>query len=910
MDYNLIVTRVNGAQQTHTNAKLEVEDGEIEDTKMVDSQAKTTSEKAPATESSSGQDATTGHGPGGTVEEQNKTLAQEDTGENKREDQSSKPADSVSAPQPSGTIPQDTPGPGAPKSPPSSRTTRKPSPEAPNPPNIPKRPEFDSRSPSTPEIRPQPNLPNKPEPLRPFRPIEGRGSQRPPETVERQESRDRNHGYHPGRQSFVERDRAFDHHRPDDRSQKTESLREREVPPRRPSEEDHHSRPSSRGPHPRPSRESERFDRPAKERQSHSDYFQPRQEYKDDDVHPSRLAYITSGHDRGNPPRESPRGPSHAERPELMRPDRGDRKVYSGRPPSPSRTEDRRSSNRADRRDERDSRRSTNFPPPPRRDELPTGPRSDRHNYPVSNDANHSLELRDSRPAQTLPSPDPAYGRLNQDPRYPARSQDPFDRPQDIPSGPRRSIPARGNRNTSTPQSNAPSQQQQGSPVRNLERQPPSGPSNRSSIRDNAQQDNNASAPNSAPSLGSLDTSGIHPDRLKALQSPVESGFGSDGLRSQPPSSPAAIAPPSGPRSAGHPPAGPSPTTRGSGSASAFPGERNRGDKRFAGINNMLQQSSGASADRSGQGTSIRGRATGRQGGSSANAPSPQSTRPQTPVGSRSDNTPGSTAQHPGSGRPDLFAGRSNGSSQQAQEDSRGAGRAGRRSEIMEEAASESRRSPRHSSGGRTPDERDRDRDRERERDRDRDRDRERERDRDAGRRNEDDARSSGSKRDEHRERARDADRERDRSRVGDVHGRDQSRDVRDFPRRETQSSSARDSGSSSRRRDRRDRDEGPEGRPKRGSSPHGLPPIPPPPPPLDERRWGRNDDRTRDRDRDRDRERERDRNAGGAPIPPRGGNGAGTWPRKRGRGAGNIEDGYDGGMRVGGENKRFRRGN
>lgn len=551
--------------------------------------------------------------------------------------------------------------------------------------------------------------------------------------------------------------------------------------------------------------------------------------------------------------REGPPGPrsgpsTHPDRMDLIedRPDRmGDGR--RGEMPRPEKN-DRRSlpstlsspkvelPNRPERFPGED-RRSANFTQPsPRRDDLPTGPRSDRP----------------PRGPMEPPSsvPDMNHGRL--------RLPEP---PSDIPLGPRgRNASGRGGRSMSGVQH--PSQSPFSSPSGPMERQPPTGPG-RQGMRNVFDQSSPAAAMPSAPEP--IDTSGIHPDRLKVMQQqqPNEGGY----KRShQPPGPP--IVPPSGPRNTQTPSAGPSPITRGPPSGS-FGGERGRGDKRFAGINNMLQQSLGP-ADR-GPGTTIRGRGANR----AMNAPSPQATRPQTPASVAEDSDrPTSTTQ----GRPDLMAGRSG-----SHADTEGHSRSrGGRTELIDGAASEPRRPLRQSSSSNFPD---------------RERDRERERER----RGDEEGRSSG-RRDEYRERTGTRDFERERSRRSEG-----SANVSREERHESRESARRGGGvrEENRRRERRERDEGPEaghnsheheGRLRPPSSLGVVPPPPPPPPPFppgpgpqNDRRWSGG----HDRDRERTRMRDRDYNRDNAPH------------RKRGRPGGDE----GGAMRQGGENKRPRRG-
>ncbi|EAW12618.1 putative THO complex component (Rlr1) [Aspergillus clavatus NRRL 1] len=520
-----------------------------------------------------------------------------------------------------------------------------------------------------------------------------------------------------------------------------------------------------------------------------------------------------------------------------------------------------------------DERRLPNHPPAHSRyDDLPTGPRGDRPPRPPMD----GPEPRDS-------GIDMSHGRL----RQPEPSAE-------IPSGPRgRSGATRGGRNASgvlhPPQSS----------TATPERQPPTGPG-RQGMRGGPEQPSSGGPP--SPTIEKLDASGIHPDRLKALQQQSsDDNFGGGARSNQPAPSAASAAPPSGPRSALGPPSGPSSGNRGPLSGPGYSSERGRGDKRFAGINNMLQQSGGP-PERGGAGPQIRGRGANRQSG--MGGPSPQSTRPGTPGASEEG------SRSSGQGRPDLLGGRSSGVSFAEDEGPSRNRLGGGRGEMVEEPGSEPRRS------GRYP------HDRERDHNRDRDRDRERER---RGGVEEEGGRTS-NRREEYRERTRDYERERSRRSDATATGNREER-------YESREASRRGAGSreENRRRDRRERDEtqeiGPgsqehEGRLRPPSSLGGPPPPPPPPPPLpgngeEDRRWGgsggagggrelRDRDRDRNRDRARDRDYNRESGSGGPPRKRRAGGDDGAGEPGAAAGGGGAGRG---GMRMGGESKRPRRG-
>lgn len=678
--------------------------------------------------------------------------------------------------------------------------------------NPPERVDSERSPSSTPSARPQPHVPS-----RPPRHAEARLPMRPDLMDNR---RDKQHDFPRGGRYNDHDSRSFD--------QSTNETRnygrlDRELPARPPADEQLRAPSYREG---RGRRDPSWPERPGRLRASES--FQGRAEQErasregqtgprsGPSTHPDRVDLIQDQQDRAGDGRRG----------DMPRPDKDDRRSLQSTLPMP----------RADlpNRPERfpgEDRRSANFTQPsPRRDDLPTGPRSERApRAPMD-----PPSVRD-----TMPGPDMNHGRL----RQPESS--------DIPLGPRGRSTGRGGRSFSGAQH--PSQSPFSSPSGAMDRQPPTGPG-RQGMRNSFDQPP-PTLP-SPPASEPLDTSGIHPDRLKVMQQrePNQGGY----RRShQPPGS--SLVPPSGPRGAQTPSTGPSPMTRGPPSG-AFGGERGRGDKRFAGINNMLQQSLGP-ADR-GPGTTIRGRGASR----AMNAPSAQ----VPPAGVVDD---GSHSVPSTPGRPDLMAGRSG-----SHADTQGVGRSrGGRADLMDEPAPEARRSLRHSTSSNFPD-------------------RERERERERDRRGDDEGGRSGSRREEYRERTgtRDFERERSRRSEGSANvNREERHDSREALRR---GGGAREEN---RRRERREREDGPdaaqnshehEGRLRPPSS-LGVVPPPPPPPPFapgsqDDRRWSGGHD-GRDRDRDRTRMRDRDYN------------------RKRGRPGGDET----GGIRQGGENKRPRRG-
>ena len=245
---------------------------------------------------------------------------------------------------------------------------------------------------------------------------------------------------------------------------------------------------------------------------------------------------------------------------------------------------------------------------------------------------------------------DPQYGRLNSG--------------SEAPVGPRSANltqpPARSTRSTSNvqgymngPPSAAP---HQGNPtIMMQEQQAPTGPAfNRASGRNGVPPARPEPITTQvSPASDAPDTAGVHPDRLKAIQaisaSPTEPSHRRQSShteisRNVPPPIPASpSSAPRGPGGQGQSPTGPAQNGRGPPNGPAFGSSRS--DKRFAGIQNVLQQSAGpAPPDKNSQGTSIRGR-----GARIRNTdPSPIDSGPPTPM-ARPDPPP----------REDLFAGRS-----------------------------------------------------------------------------------------------------------------------------------------------------------------------------------------------------------------------------------------------------------
>lgn len=438
--------------------------------------------------------------------------------------------------------------------------------------------------------------------------------------------------------------------------------------------------------------------------------------------HPDRAGLI---HGLPHSDRPAPFNGEFDRAPESLRYDSRDVRERTSRPPSPSRHDDRRLTGPpprfGERRDERslfEDRRSTedsSHGHPPRYEDPhpPTGPRGDRPprsslaDSAASNDRSKEL-LRPNPPV--APPADPNHGRLNQESSLSSRQQDPnygrLNPGPEIPSGPRgHNSVGRGGRNVSAPQPHTNSQQPQLAPQTLPvspsvpDRPPPTGPlSSRGGPRGPAQFSHPPSAPLSTPPTSAAaapDTSGIHPDRLKVLQAQSPEPSKPPQIQTRQPllsndhvPSPISAPPPSGPRGSNHPPpspVGPSPTSRGPPTGPSFGNDRTRGDKRFAGLQNMLQQAGAPNGpDRNGQGASIRGRG-GRP--NNINVQSPINSGPPTPSVVRPDPFPT---------RPDLFTGRPNGMPTSQTEEEQSPSHGGRRVSGRDGARDGERRSGRH----------------------------------------------------------------------------------------------------------------------------------------------------------------------------------------------------------------------
>lgn len=497
------------------------------------------------------------------------------------------------------------------------------------------------------------------------------------------------------------------------------------APSNRGTIDDRHS-----GSHARDARQllrDERLDRPSNDRlfaeQNHNrrDAETPTQSIRDTAMppprsnisqHPDRAALIQGNQNSG---RGIPANSPPDRRSELSRHDSHSYPGRSSRGSSPKRDDDRRILRDDNLREERppvDTRRPVDEPSrfvQPRYEayeasHAPTGPRTGRP--PSALPANPTDRFRDSMKASTpLPAIDPSHGRLSHDPIHNGRqSESQYGRlnsSTDIPSGPRLANgnhppPNRGGRNVSAPQQNSNNQQPSlvsqspTSAAPAQDRQTPSGPSMRGSPRKPPpvpQPTSTTSAP-PTPVAQSPEIAGIHPDRLKAIQ-----GSGADSTESAPANRGPRQAPPPMALSVPGPPRGPnnhlpspitrSPTNRGPPTGPSFPNDRNR-DKRFAGLQNMLQQAgSPVVPERSGQGASIRGR-----GGRANNVSIPSPITPGPPI-------PNPARQDGPAPRGDLFAGRPNGLMSQQSEPDAVYERGGRRGGARDDG---DRRSGRHRS--------------------------------------------------------------------------------------------------------------------------------------------------------------------------------------------------------------------
>ena len=514
----------------------------------------------------------------------------------------------------------------------------------------------------------------------------------------------------------------------------------------------------------RPPTRDERLDRPSRDRvngepiynarntdlQGHASRDSPMAPPRSNiPQHPDRAALIHSGQE---PERGNGITNNSERRSDPARYDGHPRVERGPRPPSPLRRDDRRPPRYDSRNEDRslgDRRRllgdathshSSRYEEP----HPPTAPRVDRPSAIITSGLNGRAReiIRPTAPA--APPADPNHGRLNHDSSgNTGQAESQYGRlnpGSDVPSGPR--LPNgthppsnRDGRNVSAPEPHISTQQTQTASNHQLpsppmpDRQAPTGPaSTRGGTRSSTQFSRLPSLPSSAPQTPATETpdiSGIHPDRLKTIQrsealqpsNTLSQGAASRATNQQIDSSVSAQQqPPAGPRAPNNQqppsPVGPSPSNRNPPTGPSFGGGgggRGRGDKRFADIQNVLQQAgSGPNGPdtRSGQGASIRGRG-GRNNNANSNAPATTGSAPPTQgPGGRPDPLMGRPDSFPA--RPDLFAGRGSGAStpQQHGDEEQAYGRGGRRDSGRDsgrESAREGgeRRSMRHGRGSR-----------------------------------------------------------------------------------------------------------------------------------------------------------------------------------------------------------------
>ena len=389
-------------------------------------------------------------------------------------------------------------------------------------------------------------------------------------------------------------------------------------------------------------------------------------------INPARAALIQSG----QPAERGTAGTFHSDRgPEAVRHDTHLHPERTSSGPSSERVDEPRPARYDSRRDDRqpvEGRRQVDEPFRPNHaryeDHAPTGPRTGR---PMGNGPaimNPNDRFRESmKPSSIAPPIDLNHGRLSHESSFPSRqTESQYGRltsDNDIPSGPRMANgnyppPTRGGRNFTAPQPQINTQLpslSQGPETPVHDKHVPSGPSMRDSPRrppSFAQNTGTTSAP-PTPAAQSPDTAGIHPDRLKALQGSgaVSNENPVQNVGGQRPGPPPLSMTPRGPHSSQLPsPVGPPGNNRGPPTGPAMTNDKSGRDKRaFAGIQNIIQQASGpAPQERSGQGASIRGRG----GRANVSGPSPVASAPPTPGLPRQDQLPP---------RDDLFATRSNG---------------------------------------------------------------------------------------------------------------------------------------------------------------------------------------------------------------------------------------------------------
>ena len=293
----------------------------------------------------------------------------------------------------------------------------------------------------------------------------------------------------------------------------------------------------------------------------------------------------------------------------------------------------------------------------------PAGPRTDRPaDLPASVHATkagpptgpHSDTSRGHHDSNAYRQTESQYGRLNNNPEAPSGPR--------LPNG--NAGPARGPRSGLAIQSQvnmpAPANPSSMQSSNFSNRPTPSGPALNRPTRNTNPFGRPPPASSSAPTTPASeapDTAGVHPERLKAIQSSNDDSAVGAG-RIAPPNAPNPRGPAAQPSAAPTPPSRPQAAAPASGPAAP----RERADRRFTGLNTVLQQASVTSGpDRpGGPGANLRPRAT-RANGSSPIASAP----PRRDPPNDSPSYPPARSDAPGPGplnlpppRPDLFAGR------------------------------------------------------------------------------------------------------------------------------------------------------------------------------------------------------------------------------------------------------------
>lgn len=552
--------------------------------------------------------------------------------------------------------------------------------------------------------RVQHSLPSRPEPLPPrtgdHRVAERPGDRGPRDLARDSRFPDRGRSDRPGDSS---RDRVPDYNVPgpytrgydqgndrvhvSDRNRTDPGWGDEKLLPARPGIDDRHG--GSRR-DPRPQSRGERIERPQRDRSlNEPPHHLPRADFPGQPIretamapprsnvpqHPERAALIQGSQDQ----HQTPNSHHSDRRPDAPRYENFSDFERNSRAASPTRSDDRRALRRDDRppvdgrraNDDNTHSHSSRYGD----SHLPTGPRTDHSvgsGPPGPTDRFRDAMKVDSAAIQTV---DDTIGRLSQDPNNHGRQRESqygrLNPAAEIPSGPRLSngnhppSSVRGTRTVSAPQPQVNIKPQSSShavppssPV--VDKQAPTGPSSvrgglRTSTSFSRSEPTTTAAP--VPAGESPDTASVHPDRLKAIQGhAVATPVVVPQVQANPirvasqPLSAVSIPTPVGPRGPGTQlpsPVGPSPTSRGPPTGPSYSSDRSRGDKRFAGIQNMLQQSSAPNGpERSSQGASIRGRG-GRA--NHVNIPSPSTSGPP---------NPSITRQEPYPARADLFAGR------------------------------------------------------------------------------------------------------------------------------------------------------------------------------------------------------------------------------------------------------------